>query len=79
MPAQVRLHVAIGSDHPLNGFGGHSRLLMDRRCGDQPFDVDEVRKGRKPDTQVFSVRDGTCGVPTLVLEPSAAAASASGE
>ena len=28
----------------------------------------EVRDGRKPGTRVFTVRDGTCGVPTLVLE-----------
>jgi hypothetical protein len=33
------------------------------------FDVSEVREGRKPETRVFSVRDGTCGVPTLVLQP----------
>jgi catechol 2,3-dioxygenase-like lactoylglutathione lyase family enzyme len=31
------------------------------------FDVSEVRKGRKPGTQVFTVRDRTHGVPTLVL------------
>jgi hypothetical protein len=29
--------------------------------------VSEVRDGRKPGTRVFSVRDGTCGVPTLIL------------
>jgi catechol 2,3-dioxygenase-like lactoylglutathione lyase family enzyme len=33
------------------------------------FDVSEVRDGRKPGTRVFSVRDGTCGVPTLILQP----------
>jgi catechol 2,3-dioxygenase-like lactoylglutathione lyase family enzyme len=33
------------------------------------FDVSEVREGRKPGTRVFSVRDGTCGVPTLILQP----------
>lgn len=33
------------------------------------FDVSEVREGRKPGTRVFTVRTGTCGVPTLVLEP----------
>jgi len=33
------------------------------------FDVSEVRDGRKPGTRVFTVRDGTCGVPTLVLQP----------
>jgi len=33
------------------------------------LDVSEVRPGRKPGTRVFTVRDGTCGVPTLILEP----------
>ena len=33
------------------------------------FDVSEVREGRRPGTRVLSVRDGTHGVPTLVLEP----------
>ncbi len=32
------------------------------------FDVSEVREGRKPGTRVFSVRDGTLGIPTLMLE-----------
>ena len=39
------------------------------------FDVSEVRPGRKPGTRVFTVRDRTCGVPTLVLEPASATAS----
>jgi catechol 2,3-dioxygenase-like lactoylglutathione lyase family enzyme len=29
--------------------------------------VSEVRPGRKPGTHIFTVRDGTCGVPTVVL------------
>lgn len=33
------------------------------------FDVSEVRVGRKPGTRVFTVKDGTLGVPTLVLQP----------
>lgn len=33
------------------------------------FDVSDVREGRKPGTRVFTVRGGTCGVPTLVLQP----------
>jgi catechol 2,3-dioxygenase-like lactoylglutathione lyase family enzyme len=33
------------------------------------LDVSPVRAGRKPGTRVFTVRDGTCGVPTLMLEP----------
>jgi catechol 2,3-dioxygenase-like lactoylglutathione lyase family enzyme len=35
-------------------------------------DVSEVRPGMKPGTRVFTVRDGTCGVPTLMIEASAA-------
>ncbi len=38
------------------------------------FDVSEVRDGRKPGTRVFGVRDGTCGVPTLILQPAGAEA-----
>jgi catechol 2,3-dioxygenase-like lactoylglutathione lyase family enzyme len=33
------------------------------------FDVSEVRDGNKPGTRVCTVRSGTCGVPTLLLEP----------
>lgn len=33
------------------------------------LDVSPVRAGRKPGTAVFIVRDGTCGVPTLVIGP----------
>ena len=32
------------------------------------FDVSEVRTGRRPGTRVLTVRDGTHGVPTLLLE-----------
>lgn len=34
------------------------------------LDVSEVRAGRKPGTRVLTLRDGTCGVPTLLLERS---------
>jgi hypothetical protein len=30
--------------------------------------VSDVRPGMKPGTRVFTVRDGTCGVPTLMIE-----------
>jgi catechol 2,3-dioxygenase-like lactoylglutathione lyase family enzyme len=33
-------------------------------------DVSEVRPGRLPGTRVFTARNGTCGVPTLLVEPS---------
>jgi catechol 2,3-dioxygenase-like lactoylglutathione lyase family enzyme len=35
------------------------------------IDVSEVRTGRKPGTRVMSVRDGTCGIHTLLLERTA--------
>jgi catechol 2,3-dioxygenase-like lactoylglutathione lyase family enzyme len=34
-------------------------------------DVSEIRTGRKPGTRVMTVRKGTCGVPTLLVQPSA--------
>nr|WP_249133843.1 VOC family protein [Bradyrhizobium sp. AUGA SZCCT0177] len=33
-------------------------------------DVSEIRTGRKPGTRVMTVRNGTCGVPTLLVQPS---------
>jgi catechol 2,3-dioxygenase-like lactoylglutathione lyase family enzyme len=39
------------------------------RLAEAGFDVSEVRTGRKPGTRVVSVKDGTCGVPTLLIEP----------
>jgi catechol 2,3-dioxygenase-like lactoylglutathione lyase family enzyme len=33
------------------------------------LNVSEVRTGRKPGTRVFTVRDGTLGIPTLIVEP----------
>lgn len=35
------------------------------------FDVSSVRAGRRPGTRVLTVRSGTFGIPTLVLEPPA--------
>jgi len=39
------------------------------RLAELGFEVSELRPGRKPGTRVFSVRSGTCGVATLMLEP----------
>jgi catechol 2,3-dioxygenase-like lactoylglutathione lyase family enzyme len=33
-------------------------------------DVSDVRTGRKPGTRVLTVRNGTCGIPTLLVERS---------
>ena len=35
------------------------------------LDVSEVRTGRRPGTRVMTVKSGTCGVPTLLLEKTA--------
>ena len=43
----------------------HARLVA------AGVDVSEVRTGRKPGTRVMTVRSGTCGVPTLLVQPSA--------
>ena len=43
----------------------HARLMA------AGVEVSSVRKGRKPGTRVLSVKGGTCGVPTLLLEPAA--------
>lgn len=42
-----------------------------RRLAGAGFDVSAVRQGAKPGTRVLTVRDRTCGVPTLLIEPSA--------
>lgn len=31
------------------------------------FNISDIRKGRRDGTRVFTVRDGTCGVPTLFI------------
>jgi hypothetical protein len=43
------------------------------RLGAAGIDVSEVRTGRKPGTRVATVRNGTCGVPTLLVQPMARA------
>lgn len=42
------------------------------RMGAAGIAISEMRQGRKPGTRVFTVRDKTCGVPTLILEADAA-------
>jgi len=38
------------------------------RLASAGLDVSEIRQGRRPGTRVFTVRSGTCGVPTLMIE-----------
>ena len=44
------------------------------RLASAGIDVSEVRTGRKPGTRVATVRGGTCGIPTLLVEPTAKSA-----
>jgi catechol 2,3-dioxygenase-like lactoylglutathione lyase family enzyme len=63
---------AVGADDRLRGIcwrvadidATHARLAA------SGVDVSEVRTGRKPGTRVMTVRSGTCGVPTLLVQPS---------
>jgi catechol 2,3-dioxygenase-like lactoylglutathione lyase family enzyme len=41
------------------------------RLASAGLDVSEVRTGRKPGTRVLTVRSGTCGIPTLLVERTA--------
>jgi catechol 2,3-dioxygenase-like lactoylglutathione lyase family enzyme len=41
------------------------------RLAEAGLDVSEARPGRKPGTRVMTVRNGTCGVPTLLVERTA--------
>ena len=45
------------------------------RLASAGIDVSEVRTGRKAGTRVLTVRDGTCGIPTLLVERMARAES----
>ena len=59
------------SDGP-DRFGGLAWRAADpaavqARLAAAGFNVSEVRPGRKPGTQIFTVRDRTCGAPTVVL------------
>jgi catechol 2,3-dioxygenase-like lactoylglutathione lyase family enzyme len=59
------------SDMP-DKFGGLAWRVRDpvrarKRIAAAGMDVSEIRNGRKPGTSVFTVRNGTGGVPTLML------------
>jgi catechol 2,3-dioxygenase-like lactoylglutathione lyase family enzyme len=60
-------------DSALDKFYGLSWRVADAeasqvRLAAAGHNVSDVRAGFKPGTRVFTVRDGTCGVPTLMIE-----------
>jgi catechol 2,3-dioxygenase-like lactoylglutathione lyase family enzyme len=65
-----------GADHNHDKLWGLSWRVADieatrARLLAAGIDVSEVRAGRRPGTRVISVRDGTCGIHTLLLERTA--------
>ena len=58
-PVGVRTGVILNTD---DIDATHARLTA------SGIDVSEVRTGRKPGTRVMTVRNGTCGVPTLLVQ-----------
>lgn len=69
-----RLDAPADADAP-DRFGGLAWRVPDAEAARERleragFDLSPVRDGAKPGTRVFSVRADTCGVPTLVIEPS---------
>jgi catechol 2,3-dioxygenase-like lactoylglutathione lyase family enzyme len=64
------------ADTSQDKFGGICWRVADidvthARLAEAGVDVSEVRTGRKPGTRVITARSGTCGVPTLLVQPSA--------
>ena len=65
-----------GADHSHDKLWGLSWRVADAdatraRLVAAGLDVSEVRAGRKPGTRVISVRNGTCGIHTLLVERTA--------
>jgi catechol 2,3-dioxygenase-like lactoylglutathione lyase family enzyme len=60
---------SVGDDDVLLGIAYRTGDLpqMHARLAAAGVGVGPLRPGNKPGTEVFSVRDGTCGVPTLIL------------
>lgn len=64
------------ADRTRDRFGGLAWRVPDadaarERLVREGFDISAVRAGHKPGTRVLGVRDRTCGVPTLLVEPAA--------
>ncbi|MEJ0028739.1 MAG: VOC family protein [Rhizomicrobium sp.] len=69
---EIAASLAAPAGDAKDSFGGLAWRVRDphaarARIAAAGLDVSEVRPGRKPGTQVFTARDGTGGVPTLML------------
>jgi catechol 2,3-dioxygenase-like lactoylglutathione lyase family enzyme len=66
---EVIVDESVGPTDVFGGFALRTRDLdaMHARLRAAGRNVSDKREGRKPGTRVFTVRDGTCGVPVLVI------------
>jgi catechol 2,3-dioxygenase-like lactoylglutathione lyase family enzyme len=67
------VEIAHFPDEKLDSFWGLSWRVADAeasraRLAEAGVNVSDVRAGVKPGTRVFTVRDQSCGVPTLMIE-----------
>ncbi|MGH6950206.1 MAG: hypothetical protein ACREH4_05005, partial [Vitreimonas sp.] len=78
--SQDKLHGGRGDDKVYGGDGRDRLWGLSWRVADADAararlaaagaNVSDVRAGLKPGTRVFTVRDRTCGVATLMIQPS---------
>ncbi|HVY03049.1 MAG TPA: hypothetical protein VG983_05280, partial [Caulobacterales bacterium] len=70
---EIGARIAAGAGEGPDRFGGlawrvRKPDVINARLAAAGFNVSEVRQGRKPGTAVFTVRDKTCDVPTIMIE-----------
>lgn len=73
---EIGARLTAGAGEGPDKFGGLAWRVrkpdaINARLAAAGFNVSEVRQGRKPGTAVFTVRDKTCGVPTIMIEQGA--------
>jgi catechol 2,3-dioxygenase-like lactoylglutathione lyase family enzyme len=78
-----QLEPEAGADPSRDRFGGLAWQVPDAararaRLEEAGFEVTELRDGAKPGTRVCTVQSRTCGVPTLIIEPTSLVAGPAG-
>jgi catechol 2,3-dioxygenase-like lactoylglutathione lyase family enzyme len=66
------------ADDQFYGFSWRTRDIdkTHARLTQQGFNLSAIRTGRRPGTRIFTVRDRTAGIPTVILEPPKQASAA---
>ncbi len=70
---EIGAPLRVASTEGIDKFGGfawrvRNPEMVNARLAQAGRNVSEVRQGRKPGTAIFTVRDGTVGVPTVMIE-----------